>query len=226
MGKKSTAAVTAHTNDYYTFEQWYSDITKSHTWPDAQIAKADIGLPSTGIATINISAMGLGARTKGGAQVLTSPTAESSSEVLTSINGVILIGGTKYITVTSASLSIDSGMSAGEAVIGSNVVTDNQRATVKVSGTLTVLYENDVVSDFLDNETATSLVLLATDNSDADADFVSFSLPRVKIFGDDADDGKKQIVRTYPWTAEYNGTGGAALANDLATISIQDSLAA
>jgi hypothetical protein len=50
-------------------------------------------------------------------------------------------------------------------------------------------------------------------------------MSRVKIFGDDADDGKKQIVRSYPFTAEINGAGGAALANDQTICSIQDSAA-
>lgn len=226
VGKKSRAPVSGHTNDYYTFEEWYADVSKSHTWPDAQVAKADVALPSTGNATVNLSLMGLGQRTKGASQVLTSPTAETSSSVLAAIRGVVLLGGTAYATVTAANLSIDAGMSAGEAVIGSNYRTDNQRGTVKVSGSVSILYEDDTVGDIFDNEGATSLVLLIADDASNDAEFVTFSMSRVKIFGDDADDGKKQIVRTYPFTAEINGAGGTALANDQTIITIQDSLAA
>jgi hypothetical protein len=224
-GKKTRAPTSGHTNDYYTFEEWYSDISKSHTWPDAQVAKADIGLPSTGNATINFNLMGLGQRTKGASQVLTSPTAETSTAILAAIRGVVMVGGTQYATVTSAQVSIDGGMSAGEAVIGSNYRTDNQRGTMKVSGTLTILYEDDTVGDIFDNEGATSLVLLSAEDASDDAEFVTFSMSRVKIFGDDADDGKKQIVRSYPFTAEINGAGGAALANDQTICSIQDSAA-
>src|SRR5690348_17868548 len=104
-----------------------------------------------------------------------------------------MVGGTQFVTVTSANITIDGGMSAGEAVIGSNYRTDNQRGTMKVSGTITILYEDDTVGDIFDNEAATSLVLLSTDDASADADFVALSMSRVKIFGDDADDGKKQI---------------------------------
>jgi hypothetical protein len=224
-GKKTRAPTSGHTNDYYTFEEWFSDISKSHTWPDAQVAKADVGLPSTGNATINLSLMGLGKRTKGASQVLTSPAAETSTAILAAIRGVVMVGGTQFVTVTSAQISIDGGMSAGEAVIGSNYRTDNQRGTMKASGTITILYEDDTVGDIFDNEAATSLVLLSTDDASDDADFVAFSMSRVKIFGDDADDGKKQIVRSYTFTAEINGAGGTALANDQTTISIQDSQA-
>lgn len=225
IGKKSIAAATGHTNDWYTFEEWFSDIPKSHTWPDVQIAKADIGLPSTGNATIAITAMGLGRRVKGASQVLTSPTAETTTSVLAAIRGVVLVGGSQFVTVTSANISIDSGKSAGEAVVGSNSRSDNNQGTLKVSGTLTILYDDDVVSDMFDNEDATSIVLLSSTDASNTADFVALSMSRVKIFGDDADDGKKQIVRSYPFTAEINGAGGAALANDQTTITIQDSAA-
>lgn len=225
MGKKAWVPTSGHTNDYYTFEEWYSDLSKSHTYPDVQITKADFSLPPTGNATIALSALGLGQRTKGGTQVLTSPTAETSSEILAAVNGLILIGGTNLVTVTSMSLSIDSQSNHGEATIGSNTVTDIQKGDVKVTGSFSVLYENDTISDIFDAETATSIVAVITDNDDNDADFVSFTMSRVKIFSDDVDDGKKQLVRTYNFTAEINGAGGASLANHQTIISIQDSLA-
>lgn len=225
-GKKSIGAAASHTSDWYTFEEWFSDISKSHTWPDIQIAKADIGLPSTGNATVALNLMGLGARTKGASQVLTTPTAETTTAILAAIRGVVMVGGSQFVTVTSAQIAIDGGKSVGEAVIGSNVRSDLNQGTLKVSGTITVLYENDTVSDMFDNESATSLVLLSSDDASNDADFVAFSMSRVKVFGDDADDGKKQIVRTYPFTAEINGAGGSALANDQTILSIQDSQAA
>lgn len=223
VGKKTRAPVSGHTNDYYSIEEWYSDVSKSHLWQDSQVAKCDVALPSTGNATVNFGLMGLGKRNKSASQVLSSPTAETTSAILAAIRGVVLVGGTKMATVTSANLSIDSGISAGEAVIGSNYRTDNNRGTVKVSGTLTILYEDDTIGDIFDNEGATSVVLLSTEDASDDADFVSFSMSRVKIFGDDADDGKKQIVRSYPFTAEINGSGGTALANDQTILTIQDS---
>jgi hypothetical protein len=46
---------------------------------------------------------------------------------------------------------------------------------------------------------------------------------RIKITGDAPDDGEKNIMRTYPFTAEINGSGGAALAWDQTIITVQDS---
>lgn len=224
-GKKTWVPTSGHTNLYYTIEEWYSDITKSHVFPDMKAAKADIALPPTGNATIGISFLGLGERTKSGSQSLTTPTAETTSEILSSVNGKLLIGGTTYVTATSLSLSIDTSSSHGEAVIGSNYVTDIQKGDIKVTGSFAVLYENDTLSDFLDSELATSIVAVIAENDDADAEFIGFTMSRVKVFSDDNDDGKKQLVRTYNFTAEINGAGGAALANHQTIIQIQDSLA-
>lgn len=226
IGKKTWTPTSGHTNDYYTFEEWYADVSKSHTWPDQAIGSAQISLPPTGNATITLNAVGLGQRTKGAAQVLTSPTAETTTEVLASVNGLLLIGGTNYVTVTSLSLTIDGQVAPGDAVIGSNYVPDVYRGDIKVSGSFTAVYENDTLGDLFDSEAATSLIVMVSDNDDADADFVSFVMPSIKLFSDDADDGKKQIVRTYNFTAQYNGSGGASLANLATTISIQDSQAA
>jgi hypothetical protein len=99
-------------------------------------------------------------------------------------------------------------------VIGSNFVTDNQQGTIKASGTVTILYDGETVSDMFDNEDRDLDGAARHRRFERRADFVTFSMSRVKIFGDDADDGKKQIVRTFPFVAEINGSGGAALAND------------
>lgn len=228
IGKKSWVPTSGHTNDWYTFEEGFTDLAvpKYHLWPDQKPVKADISLPPTGIATIALAFLGLGVRTKNGSAQFTSVTAETTTELLTAVNGLILIGGATYVTATGLNFSIDGQAQPGEAVIGSNYVTDVQKGDVKVSGQVTLLHEDEVVSDLFDSENATSIIALVTDNDDDDADFICFVIPRVKVFGDDRDDGKKQIVRTYPFTAEINGTGGAALASHQTTISIQDSQAA
>lgn len=225
VGKKTWTPTTGHTSDYYTFEEWFADNSLSHTYPDVQITKADIALPPTGNSTVALTALGLGQRTKGASQVLTSPTAETTTEILAAVNGLILINGTPLSTVTSFTMAIDGQSNHGDAVIGSNTVTDIQRGDIKVSGSFSVLYEDDTLGNLFDAETTTSMQVVITDNDDNDADFVAFALPSIKLFSDDADDGKKQLVRTYNFTAQYNGSGGAALANHATTISIQDSQA-
>lgn len=225
-GKKVYVPTSSHTNEYYTFEENYTDLTRYHLHQDIQIGRAEINMPATGNVTVSFGLVGLGYRTKSGTQVLTSPSAETTSNVVSSVSGKVMIGGTVYASVTSARVTIDGQITSGEAVIGSNYRPDNQRGRVRVSGTFTALYESDTLGAIFDDETATSLVLVLSDDNTTSADFVTLSMSKAKLFSDDADDGEKQIVRTYNFTAEINGDGGAALANDQTIISIQDSLAA
>lgn len=222
-GKKAAPPASSHTNDYYTFEEWSSDLTRSRTWVDTQIASADVSIPATGNATIQIAALGL-SRAKGASQVLTSPTAETTTSILSANNAMILVNGTRTLVGTSLSLKIDGQLAHGEPVIGSNSLSDIVKGDVKVSGTITVQYDSETISDLFDNETAISIIAVLFDGTTATAPFVGFTIPRVKLFSDDNDDGKKQIVQTINFTAEYNGaSGGSGTSSDAGIILIQDS---
>ena len=224
-GQRVWAPATAHTNDYYTVEEWQSDIDRSALSTDVQFGQADISLPGTGNATISLTALGID-QTMGDTQVLTTPTAETTSEVLAAISGKLLINGTTQLAVTSLNLTINGNISAGEATLGSNSISDMIKQSIMVSGSFTAIYQDDTLAGYFDDESARSIVAVITENDDADADFVTFVIPRAKILSADKDDGKKQIVRTYNFTAEYNGTGGAALANLATILAHQDSNAA
>lgn len=223
-GKTTKVPTTGHTNDYYTLEEWYSTNSKSRLYTDMQVASAAISIPATGNSTISLPFVGLG-RTKGGSQVLTSPTTETTSTILSAANAYILVNGTRTTVATSMSLTIDGKVTHGEPVIGSRTLSDVVRGEVMVSGTVTVQYDAETISDLFVNETAVSIICVLFADGTATSEFISFVIPRAKFFGDDIDDGKKQLVMTLPFTAELNSSGGAALANDQTTIGIQDSAA-
>jgi len=222
IGKKSIVPTSGHTNDYYSLEEWYSDISKSRLYTDAQFSSADISIPASGNTSIGLDLVALG-RTKGTAQAQTSPTVETTSTILSSSNGYIMLAGTKLVVATSISIKIDGQVALGEAVVGSRNIADVYRGDVMVTGSISLVHDSETVSDYFVNETALSVVAVVFADNTATSEFVSFVLPRVKLFGDDIDDGKKQLVSTYPYTAEFNGTGGAALASDQTIFSMQDS---
>jgi len=224
IGKTTKVPTTGHTNDYYTLEEWYPGNSRSRLYTDMQPASAAVQVPATGNATISMPFVGLG-RTKGGSQVLTSPTAENTNTILSASNAYILINGARTTVATSMSLTIDGKVTHGEPVIGSRTLSDVVRGEVNVSGTVTVQYDAETISDLFVNETAVSIICVLFADGSATSDFISFVIPRAKFFGDDIDDGKKQLVMTLPFTAEYNGSGGAALASDQTTIGLQDSQA-
>jgi len=225
VGKKSIAPLTSHTNDYFTVEEWYSDLTKSELFTDCKVNQIDVGLPATGNATFSADLLGLG-RTLGTAEVCTSPSAETTTPIMTAANGIVYVNGTAVATITGASLSIMGNMAQGDAIVGSNNAIDISRGRIKVSGSFTALFTDTVVTAIYDAETPVSLILVLADNpSSATSEFVTFTMGRIKITGDAPDDGEKTIVRTYPFTAELNSAGGAALAWDQTILTIQDSAA-
>jgi hypothetical protein len=224
-GKKIWVPTSGHTNLYYTFEEYFSDLTRSYLYKDVQVGSMDISIPATGNVTNSIGLIGLGSRVKSGSQVLTTPTAETTTSVVASVSGVAIIGGVDQAGITSASVKIDGGVTHGEATIGSNTIADTQKTRIKVSGSFTALYDSDTLGTIFDNETTTSLILMLATNATDSADFITIVLPEVKLFSDDADDGEKQIIRTYNFTAQICSTGGASLANNQTIVSIQDSTA-
>lgn len=225
MGKKSLAPLTGHTDTLFTLEEWYADLAQSELFPDMRIGQADIGLPASGNATVKLAGMGLGVRTGSGAQVLTTPTAATTFPVLTAVRGLLRVGGNAMLTVTGVSLTIKSAMTPEGPIVGSNYAPDMSRGRMEVSGQFTALFDGGTLRDAFNAETLLSLVaVMAADTTNA-SDFVGFNLSALKLTGAAPDDGEKAIIRTYPFTAQLNAAGGAALANDQTIVTIQDSQA-
>jgi hypothetical protein len=224
-GKKALVPLTGHTDTLFTLEEWYADISKSETFPDLRIGQADIGLPASGNSTIKLAAMGLGVRTIASSQALTTPTAATTAPVLTAVRGVLLVNGAPVTTVSGVTVTIKGALTAEGPIVGSNFAPDMSRGRIEVSGQFTALFDSTTLSALYAAETLTSLVAVMASDTTKGADFVSFSMSAIKLTGDAPDDGEKAIIRTYPFTAQINAAGGAALASDETIITIQDSLA-
>ena len=225
IGKKLAAPITGQSNDYWTVEEFHSDIVKSELFTDAVFGTADIAMPANGNTTVAFTAVARD-RTSGAAQVLTTPVAETVTSVVQGVKGAVIINGTQVANVTGATIKIDDGVQRMGDVLGSNITPDVSRGILKVSGQITAYYEDAIMSGYFDASTPISIVIVvAVDDTNA-SEFHTFSMSKVKLDGDDKDNGATGVIRTYPFTAEINGAGGAALANSQTIITLQDSLAA
>jgi hypothetical protein len=224
-GKKTMVPTSGHTDKLFTIEEWYADISKSEVLPDIRIGQCDIGLPASGNATIKLASQGLGVRTRGNAQMLTSPTAATATPVLTAVRGVVLANGVPQLGVTSISLTIKGNLNAIGPVVGSNFNPDMSRGRVEVTGTFSALFDSTTLGTLYDNETVTSLVAVMAADTTNNSGFVAINLSAIKLTDDAPDDGEKAVMRTYPFTAQINAAGGAAMPSDMTIVSIQDSAA-
>ena len=222
-GKKNYVAATAQTNDSFSIEHWHSDISQSELFTGCRVSQLDIGLPPTGMATLNTAFMGTN-MAPAQAQYFTTPTAATTSGVLASVNGVITVGGLQIALLTGLTLKLNPSMTQ-QAVVGSNTFPDTFPGRVNVTGQMTVLFTDNVFRDYFVNETEVAVSCAFATGSSAQADFMAFTMPRIKVGGASKDDGEKGLVQTMPFQALLNVNGGAALASDFTTLSIQDSLA-
>jgi hypothetical protein len=209
--------------DYFTVEDFYSDLTKSEVLTDAKVGSLTLSLPASGNATGSYSMVGL-ARAVSGAQVLTTPVA-STTGTLAAINGYVLINGTMQTAVTGLTLNIDKGANNSGAVVGSNVGADVNTGRIKVSGSITAQFDTTTLRDLVIAETAVPIDIIISVDETATSEFLVFTIPAAKLTSDTPDDGEKTIVRTYNFVAQYHSTGSSTTARMNTIIQVQDSAA-
>ena len=224
IGKQTFAPMTGHTKDYYTVEDWHSDISQSLLYSDLNIGMVDLNLPSTGNATISVTAPGL-QRSSGAVQILTTPTAETTTNVMAAVNGILVFNNSVVVNVTGLSVKIDGKAANMGAVVGSNISPDVQRGIIEVTGQFTAFYQDGALSALFDNATQVNLVFALTADNSATSDFMVFTIPNLTLDGDSKDDGDKAIVGTFPFTARLNAAGGAGTNSEKTIVVVQDSAA-
>lgn len=222
-GKKSIIPQSGHTDKSYSIEHWYPDVPTSEVFTGCKVSKVSFGLPPSGMATCNIEFMGKDSVTSV-SQYFTSPTAVTTTGTMAAVNGVLRVAGATVANVTGLTIDIAAAQS-GEPTVGSNTVAFQAAGRVIVTGQITATFDSTTLRDAFYNETEISLFAAFTADNTALADFVSFSMSRIKVGGASKDDGEKTITQTFPFQALLNTAGGALLANDMTTISIQDSAA-
>ena len=218
-GKTTYAPTTGHTDDSYTFEEWYSDIGQSEVTVGNKVNTVGIALPATGLTTVDLSFMGQDLKQRGVSQFFTSPTAQNSNGIFAAVNGALIVNGAPVALVTGANFNINRNMTS-EAVVGSNIKTEIYEGRIIVDGDFTTLYQDGTFAGYFDNETEISLVVALTANSLPNSEFMSFTIPRLKLSTDTKDDGEKGIVSSNSFQA-LKGFGANGF--EATTLMIQDS---
>jgi len=219
QGKTTYAPTTGHTDDSYTFEEWYADIGQSEVTVGNKVNTVGIALPATGLTTVDLSFMGQDLKQRGTSQFFTSPTAQNSNGIFAAVNGALIVNGAPVALVTGANFNINRNMTS-EAVVGSNIKPEIYEGRIIVDGDFTTLYQDGTFAGYFDNETEISLVVALTANSLPNSEFMSFTIPRLKLSTDTKDDGEKGIVSSNSFQA-LKGFGANGF--EATTLMIQDS---
>jgi hypothetical protein len=222
-GKRLWVPITAHTDDSYAIEHWHADVALNELFLGCKFTKADFNLPPTGLATVDVEVSGLNIQTAG-ARYSTTWNALNTAGLTAAVNGALLINGVFAARITGFQCSIMSPY-VGDPVVGANVLPALFAQRFRASGQLTAYFEDATLRDMFVNETEASLVVVLTSNNLAASDFLSLSFPRIKVGGAAKSDGEQALVQTLPFTALYNGAGGASTTSEQTTVVMQDSLA-
>jgi hypothetical protein len=222
QGKKTFAPLTGHTDDSYTVEEWYSDILQSEVYTGNKVGSVAFQLPSTGLSTIDITFQGKDLTQKGTTQYFTSPTAAGTTGIFAAVNGAVIVNGVPAALITSADLTIERGLEAA-TVVGSNTAADIFTGRIRVSGNISVYFQDATYRDYFVNESEVAIVFaLSSDNSNA-SNAVSFVLPRVKLGSSGKSDTELGLITQHSFTALLNSVTAAGL--PATTIQIQDTAA-
>lgn len=221
-GKKTLAPLTGHTDDSFTIEEWYSDIAQSEVFTGCKVNTTALSIPSTGLVTADFGFMGKDLAQVGTSAYFTTPTAQGSTGIFASVNGVLMINGTPVAVVTDASININRNMQ-NATVVGSNSVAEMFEGRIAVDGSFSAYFENGTFRDLFKDEVEASLVIALTTSNAANADFVSITLPRIKVNSNTRSDSETGIIAQHSFMALLNAS---ATDRDLTTIAIQDSAVA
>lgn len=188
LGKK---LVIGNTYRSFTIERAFRDVNKYLLNKGCRINSMQMNIPATGIAKATFGIIGQDqmpmADTSADVDGQYTPVANTSP--LISVKGELREGNQLLATVTGMTLNVNNQLD-GKATLGSNHIQNVLWGKMqKVSGELTVLFENATMYNKFINETESSVDLILEDGSN----FMRMRLPRVKYtsgeIGDDDPQG-------------------------------------
>jgi hypothetical protein len=221
-GKQTFVPATGHTDDSYTVEEFYADIAQSEVYTGMKLNSMSVQLPATGLTTVDFAFAGKDLTQTGTTQYFTSPTAQSSNGIFAAVNGVLLVAGAPVALITSADFSVERATENATAV-GSNSVSEIFTGRIRVTGNLSVYFQDEAFRGYFNDETAVSIVLSITADSSAASNFITFTLPKVKLGSFTKDDNELGLVASSSFQALLNDDTAYGL--PATTIQIQDSAA-
>lgn len=221
-GKYTYAPLTAHTDDSFTVEEWYADIAESEVYTGNKVGSVSVQLPASGLVTTDISFTGKDLTQTGTSQYFSAPTAAGTTGIFAAVNGAVLVNGEAVAVITSADFSVERGLESA-TVLGSNTVADIFTGRIRVTGNFSTYFIDGVARDYFNDETEISLVFAVTTSDSETSDFMTFTLPRVKVGSSDRDDQEGGISQSHSFVALLNATTSAGL--PATTLAVQDSAA-
>lgn len=222
VGKKLFMPPTGQLLKSYAIEHYFSDVDVSELFLGCKFGQTSLQLPATGLVTFSTQIIGITMLpTSGTGRQLTSPGAQTSSSALAAVNGKLSFAGADIGIVTGMTAQL-AGRLGADPVVGSNIVPHVFNGRFGVTGSMTVLFQDETIANNFFNEVEVGVSMLLYSGASLTSDFVRMTMPRVKLMSNTKSDGDMSLIQSFNFTALENV---ADTFSELSTIVFQDSLA-
>jgi len=192
----------------FTLEDGALDIAQYRVFTGCGINSMSMSLAPNAMVTASFGIVGAGADAVSGASIDSGPTEPLSDDPFDSFSGSIKEGGSTIATVTALDFTVENGLNPA-FVIGSATAPQMEYGRGKVTGNMTVYFENATMLNKFINETETSIQFTLTGSTS-----YTFDFPKVKYSGGDIPLSSEQSrLLTLPFVGLYeaNADFGTAL---------------
>lgn len=199
---------TGVTRKSFSIEEAALDVAQYRVYTGVLVDKAEISIPNSGICTVKFDVIGKDQSSLSGTSADADGYTPAASKVPFTdggATGYLKEGGTTIGNVTSMVFTIDNGHNKNFAV-GSNVVRDLTTNNSKISGSISVFFEDAVMYNKFVNGTSSSLELKLDDGTNQ----YTFLFPNIKYTGATKTiSGNGAITMTMPFKALKDNTSGS-----------------
>lgn len=206
----------------FTIEQSLADATLWERYSGVRVGGMTLSAQPNGLATCSWELMGQNFTMGTSAAYFTSPTAETTTGVVSGVDGFLRLNGEEQGVVTGFQLNFTNNLSM-QPVIGSTFGPDVFYGRMVCTGSVSAYLEDaDLVNAFV-NESEIDLVAVLEASGANPQDFLAFNMQRIKLTGAaktiGADGG---VIAQFPFQALLKA-GGSGTAFDQSTLVVQRS---
>jgi hypothetical protein len=206
----------------FTIEQSHLDIDASERFVGCRIGGANINLPPNGIGTVQWDITGLdGAMLVGpNAPYFTGVATETTTGVLTGVEGGIRLAGVDQAIITGVQINITNNLSL-QPVVGATVAPDIFYGRTVVTGQVSAFLADESLINVFVNESLVDLVVQANASGVSPQSFICFNMQGVKFTGYSKTIGAEGgVIVQFPFQAVLANAANNA---DVASLVIQRS---
>lgn len=208
VGKTIINPATGKVDYKFAFEVNNPDLDLSRFYTECRMGGFDLSVSVNANVGLNFSLLGRNRQTLTGAAApfFTSPTAQTTTDIQTSMSGLLRLNGATLGVVTGLNVKAELGPEAAKAVNAAGLVQGILLGDFVLNGDFTVFLTDGVVLNAFDAETEMELLAYLPTSNAVGAPAQTFYMPRIKInSNNESEVNKAKAIQCQFEAARYFG---------------------